>query len=135
MDTMTILLMVVIGVIAASQLMQHIGGAILKPYVFWPVELLMVGSAVFVLVAKFSPNAQLDWTIKVFLILFLAWRTLQNYMIRERVRQKASVDEWERKERLRLRQAAAREEQARRAEDEALVEGDEPQGTEGPVGS
>lgn len=112
MDTWTVLLMVVIGVIAASQLMQHIGDWILRPYVFWPVEGLLVLAVAFVLVARFGENPQLDWTIKAFLTLFLAWRLLQNHLIRQRTRQRRAAQEWERRERQRELAAAEQEEAA-----------------------
>lgn len=117
MDPWTILLLVVIGVIAASRMMQHSGALVLRPYVFWPVQSILVAAAVFVLVAKFSPNAQLDWTIKIFLALFLAWRLLQNWMFRENVRRNKSVDEFNAAEKRRQREAALAGEARRDGED------------------
>lgn len=133
MDNMTLLLLVVIGVIAASQLLQHSGQWILRPYVFWPVEGLLVIALGFVLLARFSPeqhpNPQIDWTIKIFLSLFLLWRLLQNWMHRQKVLRDRSADEFQQREQQRIRAREEREERQERQEGEqALVAEDEPEG-------
>ncbi len=90
MDGPTLILMAVVTVVAASQLMQHAGGAILRPYVFWPVQALLLVALVVVFGAPLAEwQPQIRTGIRIFLGLFLAWRLVQNWMIRERVKRRA----------------------------------------------
>ena len=89
MDGPTLVLMAVVTVVAASQLMQHVGGVILRPYVFWPVQALLFAALVVILAAPLSEwQPQIRTGIRVFLALFLVWRLVQNWMSRERVRRR-----------------------------------------------
>jgi hypothetical protein len=89
MDGPTVLLMVVVAVIAASQLMQHVGDLILRPYVFWPVEGLLGVALVAVMLFPLGElPSQIRLGIRVFLSLFVIWRIVQNWMIRERARRR-----------------------------------------------
>jgi hypothetical protein len=90
MDGPTILLMVVVTVVAASQLMQHVGDWVLRSYVFWPVEGLLalaLGGVLLFPLGEWPPQIRLG--IRVFLSLFVIWRMVQNWMIRERARRRA----------------------------------------------
>ncbi len=90
MDGPTLLLMVVVAVIAASQLMQHVGDVVLRPYVFWPVEgLLLVALACVLLFPMGEWPPQVRTGLRIFLSLFLIWRLVQNWMIRDRARSRA----------------------------------------------
>lgn len=93
MDGPTLVLMAVVTVIAASQLMQHVGGAILRPYVFWPVQVLLFAALVVILAAPLSEwPPQIRTGIRGFLALFLVWRLVQNWMGRERARRRVRED-------------------------------------------
>ena len=89
MDGATLLLLIVVGVVAASQLLQHAGSWILKPYLFWPVEGLLATALVVVLVYRFLDfPPQIVTMIRLFLGLFLAWRIVHNWAWRNRVRER-----------------------------------------------
>ena len=93
MDGPTLILMAVVTVIAASQLMQHAGGAILRPYVFWPVQALLLAALVVTLAAPLTEwQPQVRTGIRIFLGLFLVWRLVQNWMSRERVKRRVVED-------------------------------------------
>ena len=95
MDASTLLLLLVVAVVAASQVLQYSGRWILKPWIFWPVEALLAGLLLYVIIAPFDDlDPAVRPALKGFLILFVLWRTVHNYMLRTRVR--ARSDEMER---------------------------------------
>ena len=89
MDPTTLLLLLVVAVVAASQMLRFSGKWILAPWLFWPVEALLVALLVYVLAAPFDdifPQARAP--MRGFLSLFVVWRLVQNWMLRSRVRQR-----------------------------------------------
>ncbi len=115
MDQPTLLLMLVVAVVAASQLLQHSGRWILKPWIFWPVQVLLVVLLGFVFAASLEElMAQVRPAIRGFLTLFVGWRLVLNWRHRGRVQ--AQVEE-ERKW-AELRQERLREEPEEGIEEE-----------------
>ena len=87
MDPSTLLLLLVVAVVAASQVLQYSGRWILKAWIFWPVEALLGGLLVYVIAAPFDDlEPAVRPALKGFLILFVLWRTVHNYLLRNRVR-------------------------------------------------
>jgi len=87
MDPSTLLLLLVVAVVAASQILQYSGRWILKPWIFWPVEVLLLGLLIYVIAAPFDDLVPaVRPALKGFLVLFVLWRTVHNYMLRNRVR-------------------------------------------------
>jgi hypothetical protein len=92
MDQATLLLVLVVAVVAASQLLQHSGTWILKPWVFWPVQVMLVVLIGFVFAASFEDlMVQVRPAIRGFLTLFVGWRLVMNWKQRGRVQ--AILDE------------------------------------------
>jgi hypothetical protein len=94
MDPSTLLLMLVVVAVATSQLLNHSGRWILKPWVFWPAQALLVGLLVYVLLARlegFVPEVRM--AMRGFLMLFVSWRLVHNWRWRSRVHANLVDDE------------------------------------------
>ncbi len=94
MDPSTLLLLLVVASVATSQLLNHSGRWILKPWVYWPAQSLLIGLLLFVLAAPlegFVPDVRLP--LRGFLLLFVAWRLVQNWRWRARIGVEAAEED------------------------------------------
>lgn len=113
MDQATLLLVFVVAAVATSQLLQHSGTWILKPWVFWPVQVMLVVLLGFVFAASLEDlMPQVRPAIRGFLTLFVGWRLVMNWKQRGRVQ--ALMDQelkWAAAHKARLEREAEGEEE------------------------
>ncbi len=86
-------------------------------YVF--VQAFNVGAVVALYFARLFPDFRLDYAVRGFLMLFVAWHMVQNFSMRAAVQRPTSAEDLElaaAREQIKLDIAAEREEDRRRAE-------------------